>query len=158
MWFGCSLEILWGQITQSQCRCSRYCGSVLPTFWFFLCVSNNLLAMHNCARRETAIILRTISARCLCLRSVNALFCLCLPEEQLEEDKLHSNGGKVLSSELKNNHSGCSPFRRCVSESVLCPSFQAASSVPACVLTHSASLLFCSGTCFSRSPLHPFMF
>lgn len=27
-------------------------------------------------------------------------------QEQLEEDKLHSNGGKVLSSELKNAHSG----------------------------------------------------
>lgn len=104
--------------------------------------------MHNW---ETATILHTISAHCLCLRSINALFCLCLPEEQLEEDKLHSNGGKVLSSELENNHSGCSPFQRCVSESVLCPSFQAAGSVPACVLTHSALLLFCSGTCFSRS-------
>lgn len=116
------------------------------------------LAMHNCAQRETAMILHTISARCLCLRSINALFSLCLPEEQLEEDKLHTNGGKVLSSELKNNHSGCSPSQRCVSESVLCPSFRAAGSVPACVLTHPASLQFCSGTCFSRSPLHPFMF
>lgn len=44
--------------------------------------------------------------QCLCQINKNILL-LFLSEEQLEEDKLHSNGGKVLSSELKNTNSGC---------------------------------------------------
>lgn len=99
---------------------------------YFFCVCAcpiTFLAMHNCTQGETAIILHTISAHCLCLRSINALFSLCLPEEQLEEDKLHSNGGKVLSSELKNNHSGCSPFQRCVCSLSVIPSSRFGSSL-----------------------------
>lgn len=44
----------------------------------------------------------------LCKINIHILFSF-LSEEQLEEDKLHSNGGKVLSSELKNTHFGSSP-------------------------------------------------
>lgn len=64
---------------------------------FWLCIT---------ADGNTSIILQTISA----VSQINKYsFFFFLSEEQLEEDKLHSNGGKVLSSELRNTHFGCSP-------------------------------------------------
>lgn len=74
--------------------------NIMYSFAFWLCIT---------ADGKTRIIFQTISA--VCARSINTFVVhfLFLFEEQLEEDKLHSNGGKVLSPELKNTHVGCSP-------------------------------------------------
>lgn len=70
-----------GDATPAERHVCPYCGFYSRQFRFF-CVA------ADAARREA---LQTIAP------VINSFF-LCLSEEQLEEDKLHSNGGKVSSS------------------------------------------------------------
>lgn len=92
-----------------------------------------------------------------------SFFFFFLSEEQLEEDKLHSNGGKVLSSELRNTHFGCSPSN-IVSESLFVShSAESLVSVEVSLCYDSCSFaLFCFGFFFFyfflTLSLHPFMF
>lgn len=70
-----------GDATPAERHVCPYCGFYSRQFRFF-CVP------ADAARSEA---LQTIAP------VINSFF-LCLSEEQLEEDKLHSNGGKVSSS------------------------------------------------------------
>lgn len=90
-------------------RCTQ--DQFLPTLCFVFL--NSLLAMHNCRWKGKKNIVDNFS--CVSARSINTFF-FCLfffSEEQLEEDKFHSNGGKVLSSELRK-HSLFRFYFRCL--------------------------------------------
>lgn len=96
---------------------------------------------------------------CLCQINKHILF-LFLSEEQLEEDKLHSNGGKVLSSELKNTHFGCSPSTILPLLLFVSHSTESLVSVEVGLCYDSCSFaLFClaHSSIFLTLLLHPFM-
>lgn len=109
MWFS-SWEQILNNVRSVLLLCSHAWDTASAKDQFY--PLNSLLAMHNCRWKVKYNIADNFS--CVSARSIKTFFFLFLSEEQLEEDKLHSNGGKVLSSELKNAHSGCSPQILCL--------------------------------------------
>lgn len=117
--------------------------SRLPILWFFQAVS--VLCVPADAVRSEA--LQTIAP------VINSFF-LCLSEEQLEEDKLHSNGGKVSSSPAHTEHTPILAAHLRIWSSCFSFSRKFSPRIGSWLVPHLAPPLFHIPAGFIRSSIH----